>query len=331
MAAFAFLLDRLARALLVALAILTLAALMGRLHPLLDAIGNLRPQLAALTLLPVAWLLARRAWLTGAAGLALALACGLPLLPYIDPDAAPPTPQAAFVETGHRLRVLTANLRGEAVTPTALLALLDDSRADIALLTELSTAHEALLENSREGWPAQVVPETASRPARFNVRLISRLPLRRSEIHRPFGSAFPIIVARLCLDEAEESCLRIVGLHAARPLAAGGLRDRQFAFIGELAARIGDDHLVVMGDLNATPFAPAFADLLAAGGLRDSGRGHGLGGTWPTGVPLLSVAIDHVLVGKGVVVLDRWIGPDIGSDHLPVIVDLGLLRGRREE
>jgi endonuclease/exonuclease/phosphatase (EEP) superfamily protein YafD len=81
---------------------------------------------------------------------------------------------------------------------------------------------------------------------------------------------------------------------------------------------------VLLGDLNCTPWSPAFDRLLAAARLRDSGRGRGLHPTWFSAVPFVGLPIDHVLVGPGVGVRGRHVGPDIGSDHRPVIADLVL-------
>ena len=45
-------------------------------------------------------------------------------------------------------------------------------------------------------------------------------------------------------------------------------------------------------------------------------------GSYPTSSALVRIPIDHVLVSCDVGVHDREIGPDVGSDHLPVVVDL---------
>jgi endonuclease/exonuclease/phosphatase (EEP) superfamily protein YafD len=52
-------------------------------------------------------------------------------------------------------------------------------------------------------------------------------------------------------------------------------------------------------------------------------------GTWRVIVPRvywdlrpLRLPIDHILIGPGLAVLDRRLGPDTGSDHLPVVADL---------
>ena len=67
-----------------------------------------------------------------------------------------------------------------------------------------------------------------------------------------------------------------------------------------------------------------------AAGLRIPG---GLAPTWPVLQPFGSsvcrlcfpqLPLDHVLVGTGIGVLATRVGPPLGSDHLPLIVDLAL-------
>ena len=59
-------------------------------------------------------------------------------------------------------------------------------------------------------------------------------------------------------------------------------------------------------------------------GLVDSSRGRGLQSTGPVRPLGLRIPIDHCLVSAGVVVHDKQIGPDVGSDHLPLMVDLAV-------
>jgi len=104
------------------------------------------------------------------------------------------------------------------------------------------------------------------------------------------------------------------------------LLERAGEWAAEWAARGAEatgGRAVVAGDLNATPWSPIFHRVLDLGRLRDSREGFGLHRTWPSGIhALLRIPIDHVLVGEGVTVLRREVGPHIGSDHRPVIVDL---------
>ena len=54
--------------------------------------------------------------------------------------------------------------------------------------------------------------------------------------------------------------------------------------------------------------------------LKNSRMGVGILPTWPAPVPL--IPIDHVLVSSDIKVRNISVGRDIGSDHLPLIVDL---------
>ncbi|MBW1762831.1 MAG: hypothetical protein JRJ64_15305 [Deltaproteobacteria bacterium] len=70
-----------------------------------------------------------------------------------------------------------------------------------------------------------------------------------------------------------------------------------------------------------SPWNHHFRRLLKRTGLRDSSQGRGVQPTWPTHNPLLRIPIDHCLHSEGIHVVQKKIGPAVGSDHYPVIVD----------
>jgi endonuclease/exonuclease/phosphatase (EEP) superfamily protein YafD len=97
-------------------------------------------------------------------------------------------------------------------------------------------------------------------------------------------------------------------------------------------------NLVIVGDLNTAPWSRNFRRLIRHTDLRDSQLGFGIQPSWPTYIPPLGlltpspwyrpfgIPIDHVLVSPRIRVLKREVGPFMGSDHLPVYVELGLAR-----
>lgn len=83
---------------------------------------------------------------------------------------------------------------------------------------------------------------------------------------------------------------------------------------------------VVAEDLNVTPCSPRFERLLRETGLTDTARGRGLQGTWPVGLPWMRIPIDHCLISESFRVVNRKVGPAVGSDHFPLLVDVELAR-----
>lgn len=81
---------------------------------------------------------------------------------------------------------------------------------------------------------------------------------------------------------------------------------------------------IVAGDLNSTTWAPTVSEFLIDTGLKDTQLGFGVQPSWSTHHPYMKIPIDHVLVSPNVNVLERDLGDNVGSDHLPVIVELGL-------
>ena len=87
--------------------------------------------------------------------------------------------------------------------------------------------------------------------------------------------------------------------------------------------RTGDGpRTILAGDLNCTPWSYWFRRLLRESQLSNSAHGRGLNITWtPLRIAVCGLPIDHVLVGSEIRVSRRFVGPYLGSDHRPVVVD----------
>jgi endonuclease/exonuclease/phosphatase family metal-dependent hydrolase len=73
--------------------------------------------------------------------------------------------------------------------------------------------------------------------------------------------------------------------------------------------------------LQAAPWTRTLRDALDTGHLRAALPGGLVSGSWPALVPPLRVSIDGCLVGNRVRARAE-LGPRVGSDHLPVLVEL---------
>jgi endonuclease/exonuclease/phosphatase (EEP) superfamily protein YafD len=290
----------------------TLASFLGALWWGFELLAHLRPQWAALSLLLLAIALAFRAFAAAALCLACLLAHVLPLAPYLlsrhTPSATAPT-----------LRVLTANLHGRSADMARFAALIAREQPDVVVLTEVPRNFASVAAGLTPSYPHVIMGQIGA----FEMTLLSRWTIKRPRIERAAGQNFPVVSAEVCSPVASAGCATVIGLHGARPYRRNvRLRNAQLALAVRVAAARGDEPVILVGDLNLTPWAPTFAALLEAANLRDASIVRGLTATWPTRYAAFGLLIDHVLVNPKVSVLGSRVGPDIGSDHLPVIADL---------
>ncbi len=118
--------------------------------------------------------------------------------------------------------------------------------------------------------------------------------------------------------------IKLLSIHPPPPLNAVYTRQRNTIIqqAKDWANKQTNPHIIV-GDLNTTPWSPAFSILLEDGKLKNSLDGQGNQGSWPTGLPLpWKLPIDHCLFSKELACTFRTIGPETGSDHLPVLITL---------
>ncbi len=215
------------------------------------------------------------------------------------------------------LRVLTANVHSINEQTSLLLDLVVQEDPDIVMIQELSPMWVRALQSLRDAYPYHV---ERGRPDHFGIGLYSRWPLENSEVFNLADDRYPAIRADI---QVNGRLISVLNMHTMPPLtsAAFELRNAQLAAAGEFANGV-DDLAIVAGDLNITMWSPYYRALESKSELRNVRRGFGIIPTWPANLPLLGLALDHVLASPDILVVDVEPGPDIGSDHLPLLVEL---------
>lgn len=100
------------------------------------------------------------------------------------------------------------------------------------------------------------------------------------------------------------------------------MRDDDMMHIAELAQK-QKTHVIVMGDLNNTPFTSSFHYFLKISGLNFQSYGLFQNPTWPSGfaLPFFQIPIDHVFYSDGLRQENKYVGPALWSDHHAIIAE----------
>lgn len=153
----------------------------------------------------------------------------------------------------------------------------------------------------------------------FGIGLWSKIELSDAEILDFTSSYFPVISTTIVVDDKP---IRVTGLHYENPVGsvASGIRNLQIDSTIAYLSRYESNILV--GDMNLTPYSFKFRELIEEGELQDIRKGGWWSFSWPRWIPILGIPIDHCLVSRDLMIRVRKLGKDIGSDHLPLYVEL---------
>lgn len=288
-------------------AVASIAAFFGSLDWRLDLLANARVQLwwAGGVLLVAALVSRSRTAIVASAVVAVVN------LAVVAPLYLPTAGEGGSEST----RVLSFNLLSTSERYDDVVAYIRETRPDVVFLHEGTERWEEALA----GFHLPDYEIVSGRTPELIFGTIALVPPGTEVTNLGFGSrqgrALQVVVGGMS----------ILGVHPLAPVSAdqSAIRDSQLDAYGEWAADA--DQPVVVGDFNATPWTSAFRRLLDTGGLRNSQRGYGVAPTWDVG-RFWAVPIDHLVHGDGMVVTDRVVGPDLGSDHRPILVDLAPAR-----
>ncbi|WP_422931493.1 endonuclease/exonuclease/phosphatase family protein [Singulisphaera sp. PoT] len=236
----------------------------------------------------------------------------LPILRY---QGRNPVPAAS--RSTSRLRILMANVLCENQNFEALARLIRREKPDIVGLVEYDRGWELGLEELRREFPYHLdVPDGARGLALW----FRKEPISIGPVQVPLPGGWPCMRATFEID-GKPTHLWLI--HPSSPFHRRG-RPELSALAEKVRAEGGSQ--VVIGDMNSTEGSPRFADFLQITGLRDSRLGFGRQLSWPVGLPY-QIAIDHAFLSADLAVVDRRLGPSIGSDHAPLILDLAPAAG----
>jgi endonuclease/exonuclease/phosphatase (EEP) superfamily protein YafD len=300
---------------LAVLAVLSVASMLSVMSPLgwpFELFVHFRPQYVVASML-VAMLLAWLGrWRPAAVALTLAALHAWPVVPSSEAGAA------GVACEGPGLTVATVNLWFRNPDPGALVSWLASGPADLVMLQEVTDEWAGALVRLSDEYPYQwLLP----RQDAYGIGVISRHPLDTASVDLA-GDGLPSLAGSVEIDDRR---LRFIGLHTRWPVLPGLARHRDAALFGAAdQVRADDTPAVLLGDLNLSPHAARYEQLLDRGGLQDVFPRRAWQPTWMAGFWPLALRIDHVLVSGGLCVEEARIGPDVGSDHRPVISRLKL-------
>ncbi|MEC9070770.1 MAG: endonuclease/exonuclease/phosphatase family protein [Myxococcota bacterium] len=265
------------------------------------------------------WAAGRRRW---SWFFAMMLSGGLLLHPVI-PEfrGLNSAPRAKGGETSRpSLKVLSLNVHMTQRHFGGVDELLALEKPDLVMLVEVDQGWIEGLEASLEAYPHRY---ESPRSDFLGLAIYSRRPLRTPAISHPGGPDGPVMAVGV---QVGDVWTRVALVHGLPPIRPDWSHSQRQLFEG-LAATISraPGPYLVCGDFNATPWSSPFKEFRLGADLLHSRGGSLPPGTWPTWVPsAMRIPIDHCLVSREWRVNRYELGDSVGSDHLPVVVELSL-------
>lgn len=289
----------------------TLFGFLGRLHWFFDLFSHFRVQYMQLCLVPfiIAMWKQRYKW----AALLVILVClnYAFVLPLYMGKPAPAREKP--------IRAMLMNINAGNGNTEQVLGSIEQFAPDILLLEEVTPkwAHE--LEVLTATYPYRIAePQEGC----FGIMLLSKYPLEHGKAVQIGPAGVPSLVAEVYFPQG---VLAVIGTHPVPPIGGQGtrLRNEQLAELPQVVSEQKHPVLLI-GDLNTTPWSSCFTQLVRESGLKNSMKGFGHQPSWPCNHFFLRIPLDHMLYSDGIHIYNRMIGRGVGSDHFPVILDFSL-------
>jgi endonuclease/exonuclease/phosphatase (EEP) superfamily protein YafD len=225
----------------------------------------------------------------------------------------------AGASSGDRpLRIVAFNLEAGNHRYDELGPLIARLRPDVLGLIELTPAWARVAEHaSARVRPRRLVAQAGA----YGIGLLSDVPPTAVSARRLPADGPTTLVARFRIHRLP---VTFVLVHVHTPFA-GSVHARELSALASARPSLGS-RLIVCGDFNTVSWSAQFEDFGRATGLTDVFRGAWHTHSWPSWSPVLGALIDHCLISDGLAVRDCRFGPSIGSDHLPLVLDVGIER-----
>jgi endonuclease/exonuclease/phosphatase (EEP) superfamily protein YafD len=223
------------------------------------------------------------------------------------------------------LRAMLINVNTRLGDAERVIQVIHAFNPDLVVLEEINSQW---LHDLKSLTPTYPYTRIQPREDNFGIGLFSKLPLPTADIVYIGDAMVPSILATV---KTEQTSFCVIATHPPPPDGAEYSRWRN-GQLEQIANYISSSTpVLLLGDLNLTPWNYYFKQLLKQANLKDSSQGRGVQPTWPTDNPLLLIPIDHCLHSSDIHMVRKIIGPKVGSDHYPVIVDFTIKKEDKQD
>lgn len=245
------------------------------------------------------------------AGLVFFLLSGIGLVKYYIPIDQ--------VDSVTDIKMISINLLSSNNNSDKVLDFIINEDPDLIVLQEVNQKWDTYLSSLGSTFPFKL---TEIREDNFGLVVLSKVELIDPEKIILSSIDVPSFYFKINKNGKET---HLIATHPLPPIGTDyfDYRNEQFTNLNEMVKTL-NGRTVLIGDLNTTSFSPNFSRITDGTSLRDSRLGFGLQPSWNAQIPFISVTIDHILISKEIMVTNRMVGPDIGSDHFPVIIKIGI-------
>lgn len=302
----------------VTVSLMSLLGLLGRFNWILDLFSHFRVQYVISLSLISGILLMLRCRKTALIFILLAVVNCIYVMPLFfggqnsNPNGSP------------ILRVMLLNVNTNTGDPELVKRAIQEANPDILVLEEISARWLENLAWLKASHPYAI---TQPRDDNFGIGLFSKLQIVDGKIEH-IGMNIPSILATI---KTTGNYLHLVATHPTPPASRDYSRWRNKQLDQLPSVLCPPWPLILVGDLNVTPWNSHFQSLIKRTGLKDSATGRGFHPTWPNDNWFLRIPIDHILHSPDIKIVKRRVGNNVASDHYPVIVDILVLPNMTEK
>lgn len=222
-----------------------------------------------------------------------------------------------------KLRLISSNVYQYNRQSNRLIELLQQRDAQVILLLETDGWWAEQLEPLRQRYPYRLdQPQEDT----YGLILLSQLELVDAEVRFLRRDHVPSVKARVILPSGRR--VRLYGLHPEPPYPefadSSRQRDAELLTVAQEISEGPDEPTVVVGDLNDVAWSRTTRLFQRMSGLLDPRIGRYPMSTFPANRPFLRFPLDHVFVSKHFALSEFERLPDVGSDHFPVLCEVGI-------
>ena len=292
--------------------ILTITSFCGDVFWMLELTTHFRLQYLALSIFFLPLFAMFKMWRWAGVALLCLLINGAYVLPWYWPANSVQADAG-----GQKLRLLLSNVLWDNKHHADVIEFVRREKPDLAFFQEVTPRWAKELEALRDELPeSRLYPKDDA----GGMAVFSRLPFVRAEQAPLADYNGPAVLAQVNVGG------KLVSIISVHPPPPGGKKnfDHRTEILNQTADFVDTfpEPKIVIGDLNTTMWSPYYSRFVERIGLANAREGFGVLPSWPTHLPPLFIPIDHCLVSREIRVADIRTGSRVGSDHLPLIVDL---------